>query len=265
MKFASMLLAVVAAQDLEELSLKSLPYYQGSSYMGLSAKSKRDQLWKEINADHSTGSYPGVSLAEFFVESMTPTFKSPGDTLPKQKLAMGLTGEHQRIKLIHCVAGHALVKLDVVSNPFTGIFQGANYGIARLSSSTDPTQFAIGPGMGLKFLRDGMDSTNTVAMFQAKGQPGEWNFFEHTITNELDPRGGDLKGKPVLYKSSFYTDWVYGTGTSDMAQFTESGKNVGKAVFPFKLDFVPPSSLTGMVSDAEPKDHMDYINQFKKI
>lgn len=35
--------------------------------------------------------------------------------------------------------------------------------------------------MGLKFLRDGVDSANLVAMFSVDGQPS-WNFFENDWT-----------------------------------------------------------------------------------
>jgi hypothetical protein len=119
---------------LEELGaqLKSNEYYDSVSYIGQSAKSKRDMLWKDINQDHGTGSYPVLKLSEFFVESMDPTFYTHGDALPKQKLGL-ITS--RREKLIHSVAGHALVSLDAVANPFTGIFKGSTQGIIRLSSS----------------------------------------------------------------------------------------------------------------------------------
>ena len=50
------------------------------------------------------------------------------------------------------------------------------------------------PGFGLKFLRDGMDSANFVAMNDAEGQPGEWNYFAHPFStvNPL-PHSMDLK------------------------------------------------------------------------
>jgi len=184
--------------------------------------------------------------------------------MPMQKPALALS-KSLRPKLIHCIGGHALVKLETVSNPFTGMFQGANYGIARLSSSSDPNSLSLSPSMGLKFLRDGMDSANTVLQFQGKGQPGEWNFFEHELYSMLDPKGGMLALLPILFKASFFTDYVWGVGSSEMAQYTESGHNVGKAVFPYKLDFTPPKNIKNMFSNSEPKDHLNYINDFKRI
>ena len=119
--------------------------------------------------------------------------------------------------------------------------------------------------MGLKFLRDGVDSANTVTMYQAKGQYKEWNFFEHTLSNHVFPSGGDLKGKPVLYKSSFYTDYVYQTGTSDMAKFDAQGNKESNVVFPFRLEFEPNASVKSRFSNSQPADAMNYINDLKSI
>ena len=40
------------------------------------------------------------------------------------------------------------------------------------------------PGMGLKFLRDGMDSANLLAMFAVEGQES-WNFFKNDFSNHI--------------------------------------------------------------------------------
>jgi len=98
---------------------------------------------------------------------MDSSFYTKGDTMPKE----GLFGSY-RTKYIHCVARHGLVSLDTVANPFTGIFKGASQGIVRLSSAAKPelgTKAPLGPGMGLKFLRDGIDSANLVAMYSVNG------------------------------------------------------------------------------------------------
>jgi len=106
---------------------------------------------------------------------MEDTFSTKGDVMHT-----GWTGT--RTKYIHSVGTHGKVVLNSNGNhPFTGLFQGANKGIVRLSSAAKPElgnpDAPLGPGMGLKFLRDGMDSANLVAMYSVNGQPGEWNFF----------------------------------------------------------------------------------------
>ena len=59
--------------------------------------------------------------------------------------------------------------------------RGANQGIIRLSyiakpNPLKPVGFDPRPSMGIKFLRDGMDSANLVAMFSLNGQQS-YNFF----------------------------------------------------------------------------------------
>ena len=65
-------------------------------------------------------------------------------------------------------------------HPFTGIFIGANNGLLRLSSAVDPgtDNSELAPGMGLKFLRNGIPSANLVSMYSVNGNPkGDTNFF----------------------------------------------------------------------------------------
>jgi hypothetical protein len=44
----------------------------------------------------------------------------------------------------------------------------------------------LGPGLGLKFLRDGIESANLVSMFRPEGQPGDWNFFSNSFVTKTD-------------------------------------------------------------------------------
>ena len=89
-----------------------------------------------------------------------------------------------RTKYIHSVGVVGKVKLVLDSsanNAYTGLFQGADQGLIRLSSALQPSttdlSAPLSPGMGLKFLRDNQDSGNLVAMKSVNGQPGNWNYF----------------------------------------------------------------------------------------
>lgn len=86
----------------------------------------------------------------------------------------------KRKKYIHSIGVSGKVKLvpSGIAHPFTGIFKGADFGIARLSVGAKPSaKQPLVVGMGLKFLRSGVDSANLVAMFSGDGTPGDWNFF----------------------------------------------------------------------------------------
>ena len=56
----------------------------------------------------------------------------------------------------------------------------------RLSLALEPdtSKLNTAPGMGLKFLRDGMDSANLVAMYSVDGQES-WNFFKNDFSNHI--------------------------------------------------------------------------------
>ena len=62
------------------------------------------------------------------------------------------------------------------SHPFTGMFRGADYGIMRMSlagkptiSSTEPSDNDLVPGIGIKFLRSGVESANVLLMNSVEG------------------------------------------------------------------------------------------------
>lgn len=62
---------------------------------------------------------------------MQPTVIVPGDQMPHNSIG-------KRKKLIHTRGGVATVKLvpaDADSHPFTGVFEGADYGIVRISAA----------------------------------------------------------------------------------------------------------------------------------
>jgi len=107
---------------------------------------------------------------------MNLSFDHKGDTMP-----IG------RNKMTHPRGVTARVVFKPTSDhPYTGIFRGANHGIMRISETvrTSPDKPFTSPGFGIKFLRDGMDSADTVTMFSFDGQPSH-NFFKNPWTTIL--------------------------------------------------------------------------------
>lgn len=111
-----------------------------------------------------------------------------------------------RTKYIHSVGAHGKVKFVPAAekSPFTGIFEGANHGIVRFSSAAKPVADGqpLAPGMGLKFLRDGVDSANLVSMWSTSGQPGDWNFFSNDFFTHIAGATGAL----VVLAKKFATE-----------------------------------------------------------
>ena len=68
----------------------------------------------------------------------------------------------------------------------------------------EPVQSRL-PGIGLKFLRDGLDSANLVAMHSLDGQQS-WDFFQQDLTTHIPTPGIWLL--PIMFKFSEATNFV---------------------------------------------------------
>ena len=96
---------------------------------------------------------------------MKPTFRHVGDTMPSRMHFF------TRKKVVHTQGVVVQVKFipSGISHPFTGMFRGADYGIMRMSLATEPSDNNLVPGIGLKFLRSGVESANVVVMNSVEG------------------------------------------------------------------------------------------------
>ena len=154
-------------------------------------------------------------------------------------------------------------KIKFKANPdnklYTGVFQGADHGIIRLSTATPtlPVNKQMTPGMGVKFLRDGIDSANLVGMYSVDGQ-NSYNFFEHEWANHVpDPKA--LYLIPLLEKFTAVSKFIQTVGLSDMASYGQDGSKV-EPNFPWKLRFEPAAG-TDFPSD----QYHDYTKQLMGI
>ena len=94
---------------------------------------------------------------------------------------------------------------------------GLDHGIIRMSLATepDPDVKKTVPGMGLKFLRDGIDSGNLVAMFSLQGQES-WNFFKNDFSNHI-PLSATPQQVPLVLQFATATKYIQQVGLSNLA------------------------------------------------
>jgi len=203
-----------------------------------------------------------LNPAAMFLESMKKTFDGQGDSMPKALIGM-------RKKYIHQTG--AVAKVKFVSNGnhgYTGIFEGADAGIVRLSSAAKPKDGqALGPGMGLKFLRDGKDSANLVSMFSVNGQTS-WNFFEHDWKTWIAPaKGAALTALGCKFATA--TPFIGSVGMSEMASTTAQGSSVRSPKTPFGLRFAPKPAVKGTFSRINGGkkfvDYMEYMDTLAAV
>ena len=213
-------------------------------YLALPAAMKADRIWSNCPRDIRPAPPIGfftVSTTHNLLSSMCPSFFTTGDELP-----LG------RKKYIHYMGVVGRVKWkDYGNHPYTGIFKGAQHGFVRMSHTVRPNphipsfilpSMVPRPGIGLKFLRDGKDSANVVAVFSVRGQTDSWNFFKNDLSNHAEGGPGATE---VLIAAKFMTGSrnVAQCGVSDMAKMGEDGKKVAYPNFPYRLRFHPIGNI----------------------
>lgn len=212
--------------------------FNNDAYIRLTAAAKSAQILTAVNQDHASNNwYNAVESGGLFTESMSPTFDQAGD-----EMAPGMLWG-TRAKYIHTIGNVATVKfVSSQQHPFSGMWKGADYGVVRLSLAAKASKTNTAPGMGLKFLIDGMDSSNLVAMFSVDGQES-CNFFQNTFTNHIkDSKQTALA--IVATKFSSVTSYVEEVGLSNFGKNTQNGAPEASLVFPFLIEFVPTGQLS---------------------
>ena len=237
------------------MSQTSMAWQEVSSdeFLTLSAAEKNEIIFGNCLENTTPADWiPALEMVGLFLESMCPTIRAQGDELPMETI---ITHHVDRRKYIHTVGTVAQVEWqNLGGHPYTGLFEGASQGIVRLSLTLEPdtSKLNTAPGLGLKFLRDGMDSANLVAMYSVDGQES-WNFFKNDFTNHI-PAGG-IALLPVSLKFAEATMYIQEVALSDWAMYDEAGIPVSSAVFPYSLRFHPTGDI--MFSDTYVRPHTE--------
>jgi len=231
--------------------------FSSDEYIKLSANKKMDRLWSEISHDQTSfGWYNIAQVGMLMMSDLKPTFEAKGDILPEG-----------RKKLIHTVGSIAQAKwISTGNHPYIGVFQGASNFLIRYSIATMPSRLSgnepagadFAPGISLKFLRDGIDSANLVAMFSPSGQPS-WNPFAFDFTNYFQLNKVKMDKMPILAKFATFTNYASAVGVKGMAEHTHDGKTVLKPRYPFQLIFRPTKNVKSRFPDYYSEDFTDQL------
>jgi len=189
------------------------------------------------------GFHSAVTAGKILFSDLKPTFDAPGDTLPKG-----------RTKYIHPTGNVAKAEFISEGNhPYTGVFKGAKNVLVRVSvaksySTKDKSPKGgasnFTPGMGMKFLRDGVESANLVAMEAVYGQES-WNVFKKNWSNHFEAQPtSDFALKALMLKFRYTQANASYVGLKNLSQYTEKGVSEPNRRYPFKLTFKPTSAVT---------------------
>ena len=150
--------------------------------------------------------------------------------------------------------------VDLGGHDYTGIFNGgSDTGYVRLSTGAPVNTYPKNmlPGMGLKFLRDGVDSANFVAFNSVNGQES-YNFFEKDWSNHIPRATGALQAGSIKFLP--VSKFILTVGLSDMAKYTQDGTEETDVIFPWKLRFEPTGDFN-FPSDKYKRTYLEYLKE----
>jgi hypothetical protein len=176
-----------------------------------SAKTAAEKLslcWSSIIANPTSGKAAGITdLAYMFIQSMRPTINYASDVMP--------SGRSKPIRSQGVVAKLKFTwNKDVITSlGYTGQFASdATNVLGRASSAktvdyTKPTgKASFGPGFSFKLFRDGIPSSNLMAMYKLQ-EVDSLNFFGYPLSNHMSSQNLDMALWAVAKKFSTVTSW----------------------------------------------------------
>lgn len=193
---------------------------------------KNKFFWSEITKDTQRADKYASPLS-ILDESIRTTFDNYRDFMP-----------NTRVKGIHSVGVICPFTLDITEEShYTGLFEaGEQLGFVRMGSAADPvSQKGITPGLGIKFARTGVHSGNYVALHSLTlGQ--SWNFFAYNMSNHI-AAPDEFVTEQIAKKFQQASQCAPQVGLSDMARYSQDGKEHDAPIFPFKLFLIPSDEV----------------------
>lgn len=220
-----------------------------ADYQSWSADAKQDHLWVNgaLRTSYAPGHVPAIEPIDIggLINAVlwTKVRDVTDVTPPGYSKPIHPRGALAKVQFVPS-AGH----------PFTGLFQGADHGLLRLSVTGDPSDRGFAPGLALKLFVDGRRSENISALYTLSGQGSNHNIFANEMSNYVQPEVNETLGTTALFSlvSTKPTLLVM----SDMAKVNQDGSTVGSVKAPTQIYFVPNASVRNTLSTA-PHDFRD--------
>jgi len=205
-------------------------YPVNKEYEAQSSEEKLNSLWKKVEENQSSSSYPNV--LKLLGMSVQTSFDTEWDIMPEG-----------REKVIHSVGATCKFKLKVVQDsPYSGLFSAneLSSGLIRLGGAQPVTvSSGVVPGVGIKFLRSKVKSANFVALFSLDPLPNKnYDFFSHNLTNKIPPATGFTVVLAKKFEQA--SQCPYHVGLSDVCAYNSKGEKASKNVFPYEVKFYSP-------------------------
>ncbi len=150
---------------------------------------------------------------------------------------------------IHAFGAMAKAKfVPTAGHPFTGIFQGNECGLLRMSVSGDPADEGFEPGLTWKSFVDGQASENVFGHYPLAGQGGNHDFFANEMSQYVKVKSHEIATAKAGFAKAMNKSNALNVG--DMAAVKQDGSAVAAAKAPTQIYFVPTADVKGQFDTA---------------
>jgi hypothetical protein len=239
-----------------------------ASYEGRQDCEKEAELWDKILKSEYSPNFPELESAQ----SSNNLIQSVFSALKPKSSATADYSSVTTPRTVHRFGVAATVKFIAdPASPFTGLFQGADCGIIRLSLLGDPfenhasTPTAVAPGLALKLFATGKPSANVAAISSLGGQGKNANFFALELSNMVQPAASPSGVAPASFfdATSKFPNFV---GLQNFGKYSSSGDLAQNPKYPFRLYFVPTETFrTEIRKDRDFRDDLIAIPEGSTI
>ncbi|MGB5635321.1 MAG: hypothetical protein WBM44_18165 [Waterburya sp.] len=233
----------IASFGVTTSDLGSLP----TDYSTWSGQQKQDFLWHKRIVPSIYAQEPPLTKVDIL-----------GLIVTRLKIKMDRLTDEAPEKWKKAIHAHGSVaKIKFIANadcPFTGLFQGADYGFLRASLTGDPSAGDFAPGLGVKFLVDGQDSGNFSALVSLEGQGQNYNFLAHEFSN-IVPVVNKLRPKIANLIFRRVTRYPTKISLKNLATIDQLGNRVEAPYYPEQIFLVPTAQI--QFAESPPHDFRD--------
>ncbi len=132
------------------------------------------------------------------------------------------------------------------NSPYTGLFQGSDCGLMRLSVTGNPDDKGFAPGLAWKSFVDGKPSENVSALYTLSGQGDNHNFFANELSQYVSPEANETFATSALFSS--VTSKPTRLMVDAFADVNQDGSAAASANSPTQIYFVPSNEVKGLFS-----------------
>lgn len=204
-------------------------------YLSWDASHKQDYLWANKILQSKYDKLPPLQKIDviglFLTRLRNKMDWSSDETPPRWKKAIHAHGIVAKIKFV-----------PTSDTPFTGLFQGADYGFLRLSLLGDPTKRGFAPGLAVKWLVSEKPSADFSALVSLAGQGKNSNFFAHEFSN-IVPAVNQLGPRLINLIFRRVTKFPTKISLQDLGGVNQQGQLISTPFYPKQVFLVPNSGI----------------------